>query len=293
MQDYIIRGMTKDGFIKVMAAQTSELCEHMRNVHKTMPLATAALGRTLTAASLMGAEMKNENASLTIQIHGGGALGTITAVSDNTGNVRGYLQNPALELPLRSDGKLDVGGGVGNGGILTIMKDDGENMPFSGKTELISGEIAEDIAAYYAQSEQIPTVCALGVLVGVDQSVTAAGGFILQLMPFAPMSCIDDLEERLGRVSSVTSELVKKNNIENVINDLLFGLDFVIMEKHPIKYECKCSEEKVKVALISMGKSEIGKMLTEDKPISVTCQFCDRVYCFEKVDLEALLKNII
>ena len=291
MKDILIRGMTEDGFIKVIAVETTGLTEHMRNIHKTLPLATAALGRSLAAASMMGAQIKNDLGSVTVQIHGDGPLGTITAVSDCKGNVRGYLQNPAVDLPLNQLGKLDVRGGVGTEGILTVIKDDGANMPFSGKIELVSGEIAEDIAAYYVQSEQIPTVCALGVLVDTDQSVKAAGGFLLQLMPFAPNSYIDMLEERLGKLKSLTTELLEKGGIEAVINALMEDTGFAVLERQPVAYECKCSKKKVESALLSMGKQELSELLKEEQT-KVTCHFCDCVYEFTPEDIEALLKKV-
>lgn len=291
MSDTLIRGMTEDGFVKVVAVETTELTEHMRNIHKTLPLATAALGRSLAAASMMGAQIKNQLGSVTVQLHGNGPLGTITAVSDNRGNVRGYLQNPAAQLPLNALGKLDVRGGVGPEGILTIIRDDGANMPFSGKIELVSGEIAEDIAAYYVQSEQIPTVCALGVLVNTDQSVQAAGGFLLQLMPFAPNSYVDLLEEKLGKLKSLTRELMEKGSIEAVICDLMEGTGFSVLERQPVAYECKCSKKKVESALISMGKQQLSELLNEEST-TVTCHFCDKVYTFKNNDIGQLLKKV-
>lgn len=292
MSDTLIRGLTKDGFIKVVAVETTELTEKARNIHKTLPLATAALGRTLAAASMIGCQSKDEKGSVTVRINGGGPLGSIIAVSDSNGNVRGYLQDGSVDLPLNSYGKLDVKRGVGTEGILTIIRDNGVDLPFSGKIELVSGEIAEDIAAYYVQSEQIPTVCALGVLVDKDQHVLAAGGFLIQLMPFAPEEYIDILEERVKNIRGITNELVEKGSIENVINALLKGLDFEILEKHSIAYECKCSYEKVVAALISMGKKDLEELSGDEKPISITCNFCDSVYEFSKEDIAELLKKI-
>ena len=292
MADKLIRGVTADGFIKVVAVETKELTEKARNMHKTLPLATAALGRAMAAASMMGCQVKEEEGSVTLRLNGGGPLGSVIVVSDNMGNVRGYVQNPGIELPLNSAGKLDVGGGIGTDGTLTIIKDNGKDIPFSGKTELVTGEIGEDIAAYYALSEQIPTVCALGVLVDRDQSVLSAGGFLLQLMPGAPESHIDILEDRIKGIKSVTGELMEKGSIEKVITDLLEGLDFEILESHGIDYECKCSRKKVETALISMGKEELSGLLDDEKPISVTCNFCDKVYTFTNEEIEELLEKI-
>ena len=202
MKDFLVRGMTADGFVKITAVQTTQLVERARQIHKTLPLATAALGRTLTAVSMMGNELKYDKGSVTLQLKGDGPLGAITTVGDSNGNVRGYLQNPAAALPLRADGHLNVGAGVGRDGVLTVIKDIGEREPFTGRIELQSGEIAEDVAAYYVLSEQIPTVCALGVLVDRDQSVKCAGGYLLQLLPGAPAGLVDLLEYRVADVGS-------------------------------------------------------------------------------------------
>ena len=287
-QDFLVRGMTGDGFVRIAAVQTTNMVERMRRIHKTLPLATAALGRTLTAASMMGSELKDANGSVTLQIRGNGPLGAITAVSDSRGYVRGYLQNPAANLPLRADGHLDVGGGVGREGILTVIKDIGEGEPFSGKIELYSGEIAEDIAAYYLLSEQIPTVCALGVLVDRDQTVRCAGGYLLQLLPGAPEGLIDLLEYRVADVGSVTACLDKGMDMRQVAQELLYGMDLRLMEEQPVGYECKCSRNKVASALVSLGRDELDRHIREEEKIDVTCQFCDKIYTFTRKDLETL-----
>lgn len=287
-QDFLVRGMTGDGFVRIAAVQTTNMVERMRQIHKTLPLATAALGRTLTAASMMGSELKDANGSVTLQIRGNGPLGAITAVSDSRGYVRGYLQNPAANLPLRADGHLDVGGGVGREGILTVIKDIGEGEPFSGKIELYSGEIAEDIAAYYLLSEQIPTVCALGVLVDRDQTVRCAGGYLLQLLPGAPEGLIDLLEYRVADVGSVTACLDKGMDMRQVAQELLYGMDLRLMEEQPVGYECKCSRSKVASALVSLGRDELDRLIREEEKIDVTCQFCDKIYTFTRKDLETL-----
>lgn len=287
-QDFLVRGMTGDGFVRIAAVQTTNMVERMRQIHKTLPLATAALGRTLTAASMMGSELKDANGSVTLQIRGNGPLGAITAVSDSRGYVRGYLQNPAANLPLRADGHLDVGGGVGREGILTVIKDIGEGEPFSGKIELYSGEIAEDIAAYYLLSEQIPTVCALGVLVDRDQTVRCAGGYLLQMLPGAPEGLIDLLEYRVADVGSVTACLDKGMDMRQVAQELLYGMDLKLMEEQPVGYECKCSRSKVASALVSLGRDELDRLIREEEKIDVTCQFCDKIYTFTRKDLETL-----
>lgn len=287
-QDFLVRGMTGDGFVRIAAVQTTNMVERMRQIHKTLPLATAALGRTLTAVSMMGSELKDANGSVTLQIRGNGPLGAITAVSDSRGYVRGYLQNPAANLPLRADGHLDVGGGVGREGILTVIKDIGEGEPFSGKIELYSGEIAEDIAAYYLLSEQIPTVCALGVLVDRDQTVRCAGGYLLQLLPGAPEGLIDLLEYRVADVGSVTACLDKGMDMRQVAQELMYGMDLRLMEEQPVGYECKCSRNKVASALVSLGRDELDRLIREEEKIDVTCQFCDKIYTFTRKDLETL-----
>lgn len=291
MADHLIRGMTKDGYVQVCAVECAGIVERARQIHGTLPLATAALGRTLAACSMMGSMLKSEEGSLTIQVRGGGPLGAVTAVSDSRGNVRGYLQNPAVQLPLRPDGKLDVGGGVGAGGVLTVIKDIGTGEPFSGKVELRSGEIAEDIAGYYAESEQVPTVCALGVLVDRDQSVKAAGGYIVQLLPGAPEALIDQLERVFSSIRSVTALLSEGMSIEQVMAMALNGLGFEVLVRQDVAYECKCSRGKVESALLSMGKKELESLCDTGEPAKVTCQFCDAEYVFEPEELRGLVKK--
>lgn len=291
MKDFLVRGMTTDGFVKITAVQTTQMVERARQIQKTLPLATAALGRALTAVSMMGNELKYDKGSVTLQFRGDGPLGAITTVSDSNGNARGYLQNPAAVLPLRADGHLDVGGGVGRDGIISVIKDIGEREPFTGRIQLRSGEIAEDVAAYYVLSEQIPTVCALGVLVDRDQSVKCAGGYLLQLMPGAPAGLVDLLEYRVQDVGSVTANLEKGLDMRQVVEELLYGMGLQLMEEHPVAYECKCSRRKVESALISMGRAELEKLIAEEEQISVSCQFCDEIYTFERKELEELLQN--
>ena len=289
--DILVRGMTSDGLIKAMAVETTALTERMRQIHKTLPVATAALGRTLAAASMMGDELKDENGSITIQIRGTGPIGAITAVSDPHGNVRGYVQNPAVDLPLRDDGKLDVGGAVGpEGGILTIIKDIGAGEPFAGKVELLGGEIAEDIAVYFAESEQIPTVCALGVLVDTDQSVKKAGGYIIQLMPGADDEIAEELERRVRDAGSVTKMLTAGLDPRQILTKIL-GNAFVFMEEHEVAYECKCSRRRVETALISMGKAGLEELAAKQEKIEVTCQFCDAVYTFDAEEIKNMISQ--
>ena len=291
MKDFIMRGMTADGYIKAAAIKSTDMVERMREIHKTLPLATAALGRSLTAASIMGDELKEENGSITLQIRGSGPWGATTAVSDSQGNVRGYLQNPACELPLKANGKLDVGSGVGKDGLLTVIKDIGGKEPFSGKVELLSGEIAEDIAYYYYISEQIPTICALGVLVDRDQSVKQAGGYMIQLMPGAPDGLISTLEYRVAETPSVTSLMEEGKSPDDILRFMLEGTGFQELYRHEVAYECKCSREKVERAIISIGREELKRLYEEENSITVTCQFCDKKYTFDKADMSRLLSE--
>ncbi|WP_458862428.1 Hsp33 family molecular chaperone HslO [Acidaminobacterium chupaoyuni] len=291
MADSLIRGMTKDGMVKFSAVQCTEAVERARKIHNTLPLATAALGRTLAAASMMGNMLKSVDGSVTIQIRGGGPLGTITAVGDCSGNMRGYLQNPAVALPLRPDGKLDVGAGVGSDGILTVIKDIGAREPFAGKVQMRTGEIAEDLAAYFVESEQIPTVCALGVLVGRDQSVQAAGGYLIQLMPGATDAVIDRLESSVQKLRSVTTMLEAGMSVEEMMREALAGFEVEILETQPVAYECKCSRHKVESALISMGAEELLHMEESGEDAQVTCQFCDAVYAFTPMQLKDLRRK--
>lgn len=291
MNDFIVRGMTKDGFIKAVAIQSTGIVEEMRRIHNTTPLATAALGRTLSAASMMGDELKDDASSLTIQIKGGGPLGTILAVADNNGNVRGYVGDPSVDLPKKENGKLDVGAGVGVDGLLTVVKDIGAKEPFSGKVELLSGEIAEDIAYYYYKSEQIPTVCALGVLVDRDYSVKQSGGYMIQLMPGAPDGLVSILEFRVEETASITSMMEDGMNAEEILAYMLDGMGFEVLERHEVSYECKCTHEKVEQVIVSIGREELQRLYEEEETVEVTCQFCDKKYSFSKEEIGKLLMD--
>lgn len=290
--DRLIRAVTADGFVQVSAVDLTNTVERARNIHKTLPLATAALGRTLAAASMMGAALKGDDSSLTVQIKGDGPLGSVVAVSDNMGNVRGYLQNPAAELPLRaSDGKLDVGHGIG-AGQLTVIKDLGLKEPFSGCVELIGGEIAEDIAAYFYESEQIPTACALGVLVGREQNVEAAGGYIIQLMPGADTEIIEKIERGVMSAGNMTDMLSDGLTLRQIIDRVLCGFEVNVLSEQPVEYRCACSRDKVMRAFISMGRQELESMAAEQPNTEVTCQFCDQKYDFTAEQLTELVKSL-
>ena len=292
MRDEIVRAITADGLVKAAAITGRDLVERARNIHTLLPVATAALGRTLMAASLMGDAMKIDGSSLTLQIKGGGPLGTILAVSDEAGNVRGYVQNPHVELMEKAPGKLDVGRAVGETGSLTVIKDLGMKEPYVGTIDLLSGEIADDIAAYFVESEQIPTACALGVLVGTDQSVTSAGGYLIQLLPGAGEDIITKIEAGVQRVGSVSHALEGGLDGAGLLRAVLSDFDLEILETHPVEYRCDCSRDRVTRALISMGREELSSLIQEQGQAELTCQFCDQIYRYSKEDLEEILANM-
>ncbi len=292
MRDEIVRAITADGLVKAAAITGRDLVERARNIHTLLPVATAALGRTLMAASLMGDAMKIDGSSLTLQIKGGGPLGTILAVSDEAGNVRGYVQNPHVELMEKAPGKLDVGRAVGETGSLTVIKDLGMKEPYVGTIDLLSGEIADDIAAYFVESEQIPTACALGVLVGTDQSVTSAGGYLIQLLPGAGEDIITKIEAGVQRVGSVSHALEGGLDGAGLLRAVLSDFDLDILETHPVEYRCYCSRDRVTRALISMGREELSSLIQEQGQAELTCQFCDQIYRYSKEDLEEILANM-
>lgn len=290
MEDYIVRAISADGFVKAMAIRSTQMVERARGIHKTTPTATAALGRVLTAASMMGNLQKVENGALTLQVKGGGPLGTIIATSDAKGNVRGYVQNPSITLLEKYSGKLDVGAAVGKNGMLTVIRDLQMKEPYIGSVALVSGEIAEDVTAYFAQSEQTPTACALGVLIDTDQSVKAAGGYLIQLLPGAPNEVIDRLEEGIGAAGAVTPMLAEGMRPEEVLRRVM--ADFELLETQPVSYRCNCSRERVAASLIAIGKKDLQEMVTEGKPISVECQFCEARYEFTPEEIQRLLEGL-
>ena len=292
MSDELVRAMTADGMVKAVAVTGRDLVERARTIHTLLPMATAALGRTLLGASMMGDMLKEQNGSLTLQIKGGGPLGTVLAVSDCQGNVRGYVQNPHVDLVEKEPGKLDVGAAVGMTGTLTVIKDIGMKEPYVGSIGLFSGEIADDLAMYFVESEQIPTACALGVLVGTDQSVTSAGGYLIQLLPGAGEDIITKIEAGVRRVGSVSRVLETGTDAEDLLRAVLSDFDLEILEKHPIEYRCYCSRERVTRALISMGRQELSALIEEQGQAELTCQFCDKVYRFSREELEKLLSNM-
>ena len=292
MADEIVRAMTADGYVKAVAVTGRDLVERARNIHTLLPMATAALGRTLLGASMLGDMLKEQKGSLTLQIKGGGPLGTVLAVSDYEGNVRGYVQNPHVDLMEKYQGKLDVGAAVGTDGTLTVIKDIGLKEPYVGSIALMSGEIADDLALYFVESEQIPTACALGVLVGLDQSVTAAGGYLIQLLPGAGEDIITRIEQGVHALGSVSHALADGLDGEGLLRAVLKGFELDILEKHPVEYRCYCSRERVSRALISLGRQGLSDLIRDQGQADLTCQFCDKVYHFTKEELEGLLREM-
>ena len=292
MKDYLVRGMTMDSFVKVVAIRSTDLVSRAAQIHKTTPNATAAFGRALTAASMMGNMQKVENGSMTLQIRGGGPIGTITVVSDPEGNVRGCVTEPRVPLVEKFPGKLDVGATVGTDGTLTVIRDLQMKEPYIGSTPLISGEIGDDVTAYFVQSEQTPTACALGVLVDRDQSVKVAGGYLVQLLPGAPDEIIDALEEGIKRAGAVTKMLEAGMTPEDILGQVCGALGVVFMETTEVSYKCYCTRERVESALISLGRQELEEICSDGKNFPVECQFCDTVYEFTPGDIDEILKKI-
>lgn len=292
MKDCIVRAMSTDGTVKASAICSRALTERARSIHSLSPVATAALGRALAGASMMGNALKGEGESLTLQIKGGGPLGTVLAVSDAEGNVRGYVGDGSVDLPLRPDGKLDVGGAVGREGTLTVIKDLGLKEPYVGTVDLLGGEIAEDIAAYFVESEQIPTACGLGVLVDRDRSVLAAGGYLIQLLPGAGEDTIAKVEGGIYAAPSVTSILSADPDPVHLLKTVLSDFELEILETSDVEYRCYCSRERTERALLSLGSDELEDMLREQGGAELTCQFCDRVHSFSGDELRAMIKEL-
>ena len=291
MSDYLVRGMTMDGLVKVVAIRSTELVRKAAQIQGTTPNATAAFGRALTAASMMGNMQKVENGSMTLQIKSDGPLGGLVCVSDPTGNVRGYVYNPKVPLVEKHPGKLDVGATVGNG-TLTIIRDLQMKEPYVGSIELVSGEIGDDVTAYFAQSEQTPTACALGVLVDTDMSVKVAGGYLIQLLPGATEETITAVEEGIRRAGAVTAMLEAGMTPEDILGQVCGALGVVFMETTEVGYKCYCSRERVTSALISLGREELTEIAEEGKTFPVECQFCDVVYKFTPEQIREILKKV-
>lgn len=287
MTDYIVRATAAEGQIRAFAAVTKDTVEEARRRHGTSPVATAALGRLLTAGAIMGSMMKNDTDMLTLQIRGDGPLGGITVTADSHANVKGYVLNPDVMLPPKN-GKLDVGGAVGIG-LLTVIKDMGLKEPYSGQTILVTSEIAEDLTYYFANSEQVPSSVGLGVLMDKDNTVKCAGGFIIQLMPFAENKTIDQLEENLKKVTSVTKLLDAGYTPQQLLEELLGGMGLEITDTMPARFYCNCSKERVEQAVVSIGKKDIEEMIKEGKDIEVKCHFCNTAYKYTIDELKEIL----
>ena len=284
----MLRGISENGGIVFYGVDSTDIVREMERLHKTSAVTTAALGRLLTAASMMGIMLKSTRDSVTVQIKGGEPAGRLLAVSDGTGNVKGYVEHPVVELPPREDGHLNVGAAVGKDGTLDVIRDLGMREPYIGQVPLTTGEIAEDITAYFAISEQVPTVCALGVLVNPDLTVRCAGGFIVQLLPGATEEEIDHLEKNIKAMPSVTAMLEQGMTVRNMLDLALEGFQPDILDSYHVAYRCDCSMERVEGMLHSLGKKEVEKLRDEDPVAEVNCQFCDKVY---RVDLNELLKK--
>lgn len=285
----IVRYITEDGSAFVIAADTTDMVGMVEQIHKTSAVNTAALGRLMTAASMMGDMLKGKDDSITLRMNGGGPAGSLIAVADSEGNARGYVQNPVVEIPLNDKGKLDVKGTVGTNGYLYVMKDIGLKEPYVGQTEIISGEIAEDITNYFVSSEQTPSVCALGVLVNPDLTVAAAGGFIIQLLPFCPDEVISKIEYAVETLEPVTAMLSKGMTPDDIAKAAMKGLELSKLDESEIEYRCNCSKEKVEAALISTGRASLEDMISSGENTKVECHFCDKIYEFTPDDIQKLL----
>ncbi|WP_265447280.1 Hsp33 family molecular chaperone HslO [Acetivibrio straminisolvens] len=290
MEDYIVRATAGEGTIRAIAAATTNMVKEAQKVHGLSPLATVALGRTMTAAAMMSTSLKEEKAAITLQIKGDGPIGGIVAVSDSSANIKGYVHNPLVYLPLNSKGKYDVAGAVGSG-YLNVIKDLGLKEPYVGYVDLISGEIAEDITYYYVYSEQIPTVTALGVLTNATQIVVSSGGFILQLMPGADEETISFIENKISTIPPVSELLAKGRSPEEIIDMILAEKDVKIIDKSPCRYFCNCSRERMERNIMTLGKEEIMSMINEDHGAEAHCHFCNRKYWFSEEDLLKLVKG--
>jgi molecular chaperone Hsp33 len=287
----IVRYITKDGSAFIIAADTTDAVAKAESIHKTSAVVTAALGRLMTASSMIGVMLKGQDDSVTLRVNGGGPVGSVVAVSDSSGNPRGYVENPVVEIPLNDLGKLDVGGAVGRNGYLYVMKDIGLKEPYIGNTQLVSGEIAEDVTNYFAVSEQTPSVCSLGVLVNPDLTVCSAGGFLIQLLPGCPDEIIDKIEASMADIPPVTTMLNSGMSVDEIAVKALSGLELDKLDESIIEYRCNCSKEKVEQALLSTGRDALEEMAGSDEVTRVECHFCDKTYEFTPDDIKNLLQK--
>lgn len=284
-KDEIIKAISEDKFVSISVINAKEMTEYARKIHNTTPVVTAAMGRMLSISSIIGSDMKKVDASLTTRIDGGGPIGTLLVVTDSDGNPRCFVQNPNADLPKNADGKLDVGGVVGKDGVLTVIRDLREKEPYVGSTALISGEIAEDFAVYFAESEQILSACALGVLIERDMSVIAAGGYLIKLLPGAPDDVIDKLERNVANVGSVTNILKEDGGAELLLHSVMDGFEPHILLRQDVQYKCTCSRERFLSAVLSLNETELEDMREKGEPIETSCQFCGAVHTFEISEL--------
>ena len=291
-REEVIRAVSKDGFVKISVVTARDAVQRANAIHRCSPTAIAALGRSLCAASMLGDLLTEENGTLTLRISGGGGLGTIIAVSDSDGKVRCWVANPSVDLPARPECKRDVGGAVGRDGMLTVSRDIGLREPYVGSTELVSGEIAEDLSAYLVESEQIPAACGLGVLIDRDRSVLTAGGYLIQLLPGAGEDVITKVEGGIYAAPSVTNILKENPDPAAMLKTVLSDFDMEILSVDPIEYRCYCSRERTERALLSLGSKELEKIVDEQGSAELTCQFCDRVQNFTKGDLTAMIADL-
>ena len=289
----VVRTISADASVTATAIDAKDIVGRIEQIHGTSAVVTAALGRLSIAASLMGMGLKGKNDSLTLRLNGDGPTGALIAVADGLGNVKSYVCNPIVELPLNKYGKLDVAGAVGKNGTLSVVKDLGLKEPYSGQVPIVSGEIAEDIASYFAISEQIPTVCGLGVLVNPDLTVKAAGGYLIQLLPFADEACIDVLEKNVNSLPSVTQMLTSGMTAEDIAMRVLEGLEPNILDEFDAEYRCDCSRERVERALISIGVKELNAMADEQETSQVCCHFCDKKYKFTRGEIRSLAAKAV
>ncbi|MEG1996144.1 MAG: Hsp33 family molecular chaperone HslO [Oscillospiraceae bacterium] len=287
----IVRMISKDGSVVVCAIDSADIVGEIEKVHTTSAVVTAALGRLATAASIMGYMLKGENDTITLRMNGNGPTGTLIAVSDYHGNVKADVVNPLVELDLNAEGKLDVKGAVGVDGTLSVIKDLGLKEPYIGQIQIVSGEIAQDITQYYAISEQIPTVCGLGVLINPDLSVQSAGGYLVQLLPFADESCIDVLEENVKKMPPVSSLFAKNKTPQEVCEMLLDGLNPDVLDENSTAYVCDCNRNRIEKALISLGETELMQLHDEQEETEVCCHFCNKKYHFSKEEIMSILKR--
>ena len=290
MSDYMIRATAANGQIRAFAATTRDLTEYARNAHNTSPVVTAALGRTMTAAVMMGSMLKGDKELLTVKIQGDGPIGSLTVTADSHGHVKGYAQNPVVLIQANSIGKLDVAGAIGKG-VLSVIKDIGLKDPYVGQTDLVSGEIAEDLTYYFAVSEQTPSSVGLGVLMNKDNTVRQAGGFIIQVMPFAEEETIAKLEENVQKIQSVTTLLEQGHTAESLLEAVLDGFDIEFTDKVPTEFYCNCSKERVEKALISIGRKDLNEMIQEGKEVELNCHFCNTNYVFSVEELKEILRK--